>query len=63
MVNFKINYREDPLFTRNTFKMSGYYEIPLVKKQEIDFTNLITKLTFHLKKKGNSYGNYRKNAS
>ena len=32
--------RENPLFTRNSFQKSGYYEIPLVKKQEIDLSNL-----------------------
>ena len=34
------NMRENPLFTRNLFKKSGYYELPVIEKQDIDLTNL-----------------------
>jgi len=40
MINTSINMRENPLFTRNSFLKSGYYEIPVIKKQEIDLTSL-----------------------
>lgn len=40
MANTSITMRENPLFTRNSFQKSGYYEIPLVKKQKIDLTYL-----------------------
>lgn len=32
--------RENPLFLRNQYEKCGYYGIPLVKKQELDLTNV-----------------------
>ena len=41
MINKRNNFRNNSLFTRNEFKsLSGYYEIPIVKKQKIDISNL-----------------------
>ena len=41
MINKRNNFRNNSLFTRNEFKSSsGYYEIPIVKKQKIDISNL-----------------------
>ncbi|MBR0146124.1 MAG: DUF4417 domain-containing protein [Eubacterium sp.] len=35
-----VNMRKDPLFMRNTFKSVGKWDIPLVRKQTIDLTNV-----------------------
>ena len=35
-----VNMREDPLFMRNSFLSVGRWDIPLVKKQTIDLTNV-----------------------
>lgn len=40
MLNKQKDFRKNPLFTRNSFKSMGYYEIPIVKKQKIDLNDL-----------------------
>ena len=39
MVNLTTDYKTNPIFTRNTFPMSGSEGFALIKKQEIDLTN------------------------
>lgn len=38
--NTSENMRDDPLFMRNSYKTQGKLDIPIVKKQEIDLTDI-----------------------